>query len=338
MAIERPSVILHDRWYNGRRGVNIVVHSDLPEDFIDVLEGRFPDVAFTCCRDYETLPAVLADVTPEVIYGIRFAGTPGFPRDAIVASKGLKWFSVGGSGTDHLAPWDPLVLTVTNAAGVAADMMAQYALGAALSLSLGFPAFDSNRRDHRWAHARVAGIDGKTVAIVGLGHTGEAVAQRFKAMGLRVIGTRANPRPTENVDQVYGTDQLLDVLALADIVVVCVPLTPTTRGLLDSDAIAAMTPGAMVIDVSRGGVIVGDALLAGLRSGHMAGAALDVFEQEPLPPDSPFWDLGNVIITPHCSSEYDGWERRSAEMFCDNLQRFRSGQPLTNIVDPARGY
>ena len=318
--------------------MNVVVHSDRPEDFIDLLEGRFPDIAFTCSTDYASLPGVLAEVTPDALYGIRFAGTPGFPRDAILASPGLRWMSVGGSGTDHLAPWDPLVLTVTNAAGVAAPMMAQYALGAALSLTLGFPAFERDRRERRWAAGRIAGIDGKTVAIVGLGHTGEAVARRFKAMGLRVVGSRANPRPTDNVDQVFSPDQLHHMLGAADIVVVCVPLTAATRGLIDAAAIAAMAPGAIVIDVSRGGVTMGDALLDGLDSGHIAGAALDVFEQEPLPPDSPFWDCHNVIVTPHCSSEYDGWERRSAELFGDNLDRFRAGEPLTNIVDPARGY
>ena len=318
--------------------LNIVVHADRPEDFIDVLEGRFPNIDFTCCKDYEALPGVLAEVRPEVLYGIRFAGTPGFPRDAILASPGLRWMSVGGSGTDHMAPWDPLVLTLTNAAGVAAPMMAQYALGAALSLTLGFPAFERDRRARRWATGRVAGIDGKTVAIVGLGHTGKAVARRFKALGLRVIGSRANPRLTDNVDQVYGPNQLHHMLGAADIVVVCVPLIPATRGLIDAKAVAAMAPGAMVIDVSRGGVMLGDALLDGLRSGHIAGAALDVFESEPLPPDSPFWDCDNVIITPHCSSEYDGWERFSAEMFGDNLIRFLAGEPLTNIVDPARGY
>jgi phosphoglycerate dehydrogenase-like enzyme len=318
--------------------LNIVVHSDRPEDFIDVLEGRFPEVVFTCCKNYEALPAVLAEVRPAVLYGIRFAGTPGFPRDAILASPGLRWMSVGGSGTDHMAPWDPDVLTVTNAAGVAADMMAQYALGAALSLTLGFPAFERDRRARRWVQGRIAGIEGKTVAIVGLGHTGEAVAKRFKALGLRVVGSRANPRPTDNVDRVFSPDQLHLMLGAADMVVVCVPLIPATRGLIDATAIAAMLPGAIVIDVSRGGVTMGDALLDGLRSGHIAGAALDVFESEPLPPDSPFWDCENVIVTPHCSSEYDGWERRSAELFGDNLARFRAGEPLTNIVDPARGY
>jgi len=318
--------------------LNIVVHSDRPEDFIDVLEGRFPDVIFTCCKDYEALPGVLAEVTPEVLYGIRFAGTPGFPRSAILASPGLRWMSVGGSGTDHMAPWDPASLTVTNAAGVAADMMAQYALGAALSLTLGFPAFERDRRARRWAQGRIAGIDGKAVAIVGLGHVGEAVARRFKAMGLRVVGSRANPRPTDNVDQVFSPDQLHHMLGAADIVVVCVPLIPSTRGLIDATAIAAMPRGAIVVDVSRGGVTMGGALLDGLRTGHIAGGALDVFEQEPLPPDSPFWDCHNVIISPHCSSEYDGWERRSADLFGDNLIRFLAGKPLTNIVDPAHGY
>ena len=318
--------------------MNIVVHADRPEDFIDLLEARFADVAFTCCRTYEALPAVLAEVTPEVLYGIRFAGTPGFPRDAILASPGLRWMSVGGSGTDHMAPWDPATLTVTNAAGVAGDMMAQYALGAALSLTLGFPASERHRRERRWLTGRVNRIEGKTVAVIGLGHTGEAVARRFKAMGLAVVGTRANPRPTANVDRVYGADRLHQALAGAGIVVVCVPLTPATRGLIDGAAIAAMAPGAIVVDVSRGGVVVGDALIHGLRSGHIAGAALDVFEREPLPPDSPFWNLDNVIVTPHCSSEYDGWERRSAGMFGDNLERFRLGKPLDNVVDPIRGY
>ena len=318
--------------------MKVVVHSDRPEDFLDVLEARFPEVGFTCCRRYDALSGVLAEVVPEAIYGIRFAGTPGFPREAILASPGLRWFSVGGSGTDHLAPWDPARLTVTNAAGVAADLMAQYALGAVLALSLGFPAFARAQGERRWTPAQVAGIDGKTVTLVGLGHTGRAAARRFKAMGFRVIGVRANPRPTADVDEVFGADRLHHALAAADVAVICVPLTDATRHSIDAAAIAAMRPGAILVDVSRGGVVDGEALLGALRSGHLAGAALDVFETEPLPPESPFWGLDNVIVTPHSSSEYPGWERRSAEMFGDNLERFRRGAALENVVDPARGY
>ena len=157
-------------------------------------------------------------------------------------------------------------------------------------------------------------------------------------MGVRVIGVRANPTPTEYVDLVYGFPDLHEALGAADFVVLCLPLTASTRHCIDEAAIAAMKPGAILVDVSRGGVAKGDALVAGLRSGALGGAALDVFETEPLPSDSPFWSLENVIITPHCSSVYEGWERRSAEMFGDNLARRLRGEPLENIVDPLRGY
>ena len=140
------------------------------------------------------------------------------------------------------------------------------------------------------------------------------------------------------VATVFGVDRMADALGAADFVVVCVPLTDATRHLIDARAIAAMKPDAVLVDVSRGGVVDGAALIGALRSGHVGGAALDVFENEPLPPESPFWTLDNVIVTPHCSSVYDGWERRSAEMFCDNAERWVEGAPLENVVDPTRGY
>ncbi|MDH3920299.1 MAG: hypothetical protein OEU25_19215, partial [Rhodospirillales bacterium] len=126
--------------------------------------------------------------------------------------------------------------------------------------------------------------------------------------------------------------------AEADYVVVSLPLTERTRHLIGRRAIAAMKPGAFLIDVSRGGVVDGAVLSEALAEGRLGGAMLDVFEREPLPPDSPFWDLENVIVTPHSSSVYEGWERASAAMFCDNLVRWRAGQALDNVVDPARGY
>ncbi len=318
--------------------MRLIVHYDHPETFLDIIEARLPDAEIRCCTSYAALSAMLESFEPQIVYGIRMHGTPGFPRAAILACPTLGWFSVGGSGTDHLAPWDPARLTVTNAAGVAAEEMAQYALGAALSFSLGLPGFERDRRDRAWRTATVAGIDGRTVAIVGLGKTGQAVARRFKAMGCSTLGVRANPAPTEAVDAVFGVDRMVDALGAADFVVVCVPLTDATRHLIDARAIAAMKPGAVLVDVSRGGVVDGAALIGALRSGRLGGAALDVFEAEPPPPESPFWTLDNVIVTPHCSSVYDGWERRSAEMFCDNAARWLEGAPLENVVDPTRGY
>ena len=315
-----------------------VILYDQPEHFIDHLEARFPEVGFTCCRTYDELPGVLQAVAPEVVYSIIFAGRRDFPRAALLATPSLSWVSVGGSGTDHLAPWDPETLTVTNSAGVAAEAMSQYVLAAILSLSLGFPAFDAAKRERRWDAALVKPISGRTAAVIGLGKTGQAVAHCLTALGVRVIGVRANPTPTENVEKVYGLANLHQALGAADFVVLCLPLTASSRHCINEDAIAAMKPGAILVDVSRGGVVKGDALVAGLQSGHVAGAALDVFETEPLPPDSPFWTLENVIITPHCSSVYEGWELRSAEMFGENLARRLRDEPLENIIDPTRGY
>ena len=190
----------------------------------------------------------------------------------------------------------------------------------------------------RWAQRAVGRIDGKTVTVVGLGKTGCEVARRAKALGLGVIGVRARPRPTPNVDRVYGSEDLHTALGEGDYVVLSVPLTDRTRGVIDAAAFGAMREGVILVDVSRGGVVEAAALLDAIASGHVAGAALDVFEDEPLPPESPFWDLENVILTPHCSSVYDGWEGRSAEIFCENLARWRKGEPLENVVDPVRGY
>ena len=119
---------------------------------------------------------------------------------------------------------------------------------------------------------------------------------------------------------------------------VCLPLLPSTRGLIGARALAAMKPGAVLVDVSRGGIVEEPALVAALQGGRIAGAALDVFQTEPLPPDHPYWGMENVILTPHCSSVFDGWDRKALDMFAENLGRYRRGEPLNNVVNPARGY
>lgn len=318
--------------------MKLVVHSDKPDLFLDILRRRHPKVDLACCADYDSLPAMLTRERPEVMFTIKFGGTPGFPRAAILGSETLRWVSVGGSGTDHLAPWDPTRLTVTNAAGVAADVMAQYVIGGILHFTLGLPAFARDQHDRRWTSGSVASVSGRTIAILGLGKTGQAIAGLAKALGMRVVGVRARPAPTANVDRVEPVDTLHDVLRLADYVAICLPLTPATRGLLDAAAFQALKAGAILVDVSRGGIVREAALLGALKDGRVAGAVLDVFEAEPLPPDHLLWAMENVIITPHCSSVYDGWERRAVEMFCDNLDRWMAGAPLENVVDPGKGY
>jgi len=316
----------------------VIVHTNELEPSLEVLAETHPDLEVLGCDSYEALPALLQSTGAEVVYSLRFAGTPHFPGRALVECPTVKWLSVGGSGTDHLARWDPARLVVTNAAGVAADMMAEYTIGAMLSFSLGLPAFAQHQRARRWTAGKVAPIQGKTLLILGLGKTGQAVAQRAMAMGLTTLGLRARPQPTEHVDEVHGIAALPGLLGRADFIVVCVPLLETTRGLLDRAAFAAMKPNAVLVDVSRGGVIDEAALLGALNARRLKGAALDVFAVEPLPDDHPLWDYENVIITPHCSSVYEGWELKSVRLFAENLARYRRGESLHNIVDPGRGY
>ena len=316
----------------------IIVHSDKPGPVLAVLAERHPDLHVKACESYAELAEAIARTEAEVVYSVRFAGTPLFPRQALVDSATVRWVSVGGSGTDHLRPWDGAKVTVTNAAGVAADMLAEYVLGAMLSFSLNLPGFAKHQRARQWTAGKVEPIAGRTVLILGLGKTGQALARRAKAMDMTTLGVRAHPRPTAHLDEVHGTEDLPGLWARADFILCCLPLIETTRGLVGTEAFAVMKPTAVLIDVSRGGVVEEAALLAALDAGRIKGAALDVFATEPLPADHPLWGYKNVIITPHCSAVYDGWEVKSAHMFAENLARYRRGEALQNVVDPARGY
>lgn len=320
------------------RTPTVLLHTDNPAEARGVVVAAHPDLNLEICDSYASLPDAIAQHSPEVIYSVRFAGTSGFPRDAIVESDAVKWLSVGGSGTDHIANWDSTRLTVTNAAGVAADMMAEYTLGAMLHFSLDIAGFARAKNAREWVSGKVAPIAGQCVLILGMGQTGQAIAERCTSMGMRVLGVRARPAPMNNVNEVYGIDALPDLWSKADYIVICVPLLNSTRGMVDAQAIASMHSNAVVIDISRGGVTNQTALAEALSSGNLKGAALDVFETEPLPKESPFWSLENVILTPHCSSVYDGWQLKSLSMFCENLTRYRKGNTLTNIVNPDRGY
>ena len=316
----------------------VIIHTENAEAARELVAMQHPDLEIFSCDTYEGLPPLIEATKAEVVYAMRFLNSPDYPRAALVESPSVKWVSVGGSGTDHLKSWDTSRVVVTNSAGVAADMMAQYALGAMLHFSLGFPAFRAAQNRHEWLSAEVEPIDGQTVLIIGLGNTGEAVAARCKSLGQKTIGVRARPKPTENVDEVYGIDALPYLWRRADFVVVCVPLLDSTKGLVNSNAFAQMKQNAVIVDVSRGGVIDEGSLIHALDEGRIRGAALDVFMTEPLPENHKLWSYENVIITPHCSSVYAGWDLKSVEMFSENLIRYRRGENLMRIVDPQRGY
>ena len=320
------------------RTPRILLHSAAAARHAGRLRSTFPQCGVAECTTYEELPDLVREFRPDVVFTIRFAGSQNFPRDALLAPDGPRWIANGGVGTDHFGQWNPSSTTITNAAGVAADMMAEYVLGGFLHFTLDIAGLSQDKAGRVWCARNMVPLKGKTLLIVGLGHTGRALAKKAKAFGMHVVGLRSRPQPTDCVDVVGGPDDLPDVLGGADCIAVCAPLTPATLGMLGPAEIAAMAPGVLIADVSRGGIVDQAALADALASGQVAGAALDVFETEPLPTDSPLWGIDNLVISPHCSSVYDGWEDASFDLFLDNLDRWIAGRLLRNVVDPERGY
>ena len=317
----------------------ILVHTRDPAPMLARLAEVAPEIEARGHDDYEGLGAALAGFRPDIVYSVAFHGRADYPREALLGAHGPRWIAVGGAGVDHMKPWDAGAVTVSNAAGVAAPMIAEYVFGAVLHFTLDIDGMAADRAARHWERTRLmTPLAGKTILIVGLGHTGQAVAARARAFGMTVIGTRARPAPMENVDEVHPADALPDLWGKADIVVLSVPLVPGTRGLVNARALMAMKRDAILVDVSRGGVLDGAALVNTMRTGHLSGAALDVFETEPLPEDSPLWGLDRLILSPHCSAVHEGWAMRSFELFLDNLGHWRRGEPLFNIVSPERGY
>lgn len=245
----------------------------------------------------------------------------------------LAWLQSCTAGTD-----DPVFAhvtakgaTLTNAVGAAAPSIAQTVMLYLLALSRDLPAVLRAQAARTWQPLASVDLDGMRLGIVGFGAIGQEIARLASAFGVEVIGVRRRVRGDEDVT-VWPTDRLPELLAWADAIVATAPLTDETRGMFDADAFAAMRPGAWFVNVGRGDVVDEAALVEALATGHLGGAALDVFATEPLPPDSPLWTMPNVIVTPHSSGETDRTRRRSAELFVDNFERWAAGAPLRNVT------
>jgi phosphoglycerate dehydrogenase-like enzyme len=260
------------------------------------------------------------------------------PPDVLAKAPRLRWVHSPAAGVDaDLSPQlreSPVVLT--SSAGNGGISLAEHALLLMLMLSRDVPRWMRAQAEHRWDHYRHGELAGRTVGIYGLGNSGLDLALKAKAFHLRVLGVRRRPElPSPYVDEICTLDRLLTE---SDFVVVTAPRTPQTIGVFDRAAFERMKSSAYFICISRGGIADDDALLDALRSGQIAGAGLDAHGVEPLPPDSPFWSLPNVIVTPHNGATSDGTLRRSQEITADNLRRFVNGEPLRNVVDKDAGY
>ena len=246
----------------------------------------------------------------------------------------MRWFHAFVSGLDHpvFRSIAERGVTVTNSAGFNAVPIAQFVLAVMLRHAKRIPAWEAAQRERAWRRVESEELTGQTVGIIGLGGIGSEVARLARAFGMRVLGMRRRPDPIDHVDEIIAPASLHRLLAGSDYVVLAAPLTSETRGLLDAAAFRAMKPTSYLINVARGPIVDEAALIDALRAGAIAGAALDVFEQEPLPEDSPLWSFEQVLVTPHNSAASPRTLDRGARMFIDNLRRYALGERLHNVV------
>ena len=312
-----------------------------PEWFAERLRSDFPQLEMARITSGASLAAELSDAT--VLFGGSFR-----PEDLRSAKK-LRWIhSPAAAVHDLLFP--ELVnsdVILTNAREVHAVVVAEQVMAMMFALARRIPESVRFQVKHMWGQANLSEdhcipheLGGATLGLVGLGSIGRNVAQRASAMGMKIIGVREHadrPKP-EHVDEVLPTSQLNQLLSRSDYVVLSPPVTPATRGMIGRTQLAAMKKDGYLINVGRGSLVDEAAVIVALRERRIAGAALDVFEQEPLPPESPLWDLDNLLITPHTGGMTDKmWDRHYAR-FADNLRRFLSDQPLLAVVDKQAGY
>jgi phosphoglycerate dehydrogenase-like enzyme len=261
---------------------------------------------------------------------------------AVRKAPHLRWLQTFNAGVDHpiFAEMLQRGIRVTTAAGTAAVPIAQCAITGLLMLARGFPTWIRAQHARVWAPMRgddqPADLAGQTLCVLGLGGIGREIARLGRSLGLRVVGIRRSPRTAADpVDELHPPQALAQILPRCDWLAIACPLTAETRRLIDHALLRRLAPGARIINVARGEIVDEAALVQALQDGHIAGAYLDVFETEPLPAQSPLWDLPNVIVTPHNSGASAGNDARVQALFVDNLARYAAGRPLVNEVSQA---
>ena len=317
--------------------LTILISNIIPEPLIKELRTRFPTVTFTQLPENDTLtPPINAEIflrcaTPKKQQEILIQNTPD-----------LRWVHTCSAGFDYL-PMELLTrhaITVTRSAQTNNIPIAEFTLATILAYAKRLTSLRQAQQQNHWQRRDdLQEINGATVSIIGAGSIGQELAKRCHALGMRVLATNRHPTPLPNFTKVLATTDLPILLKEADYLVIACPLTPETRGLISTNELSQMKASAYLINIARGPIIDENALIQALKTNTIAGAALDVFNQEPLPEDHPFWHLPNVTLTPHISYVSPHNMQRMVQEFSANLQRYIKQQPLQNTFKNTRlGY
>ena len=329
--------------------------SAFSDDQLDQIRTTAPDnLRIAHSTDREEIGPMLDEI--EVIVG-------SFPRDLLTECAQLRWMQQWSAGADWLMDYpdvQKMDFTLTNASGVHAVPISEHIFAFLLAFARHIPQAVRAQQNHIWiANGKQSdGASGpsderlstltdqdmleladKTLLLLGVGAIGERTAKIADVFDMHVIGVRHSPeKSVPHVAQMVGNDELLRVLPQADFVVITLPLTPETRGLFDAEKIGAMKESAYLINIGRGEIVDEEALVQALQQEKIAGAGLDVFQQEPLPEESPLWAMENVIVTSHYAGLTPRYDERAFNIFIDNLRRYREGEELRNVVDKEMGY
>ena len=335
--------------------VPVLVNFTLADRYLDEIGAGYPRVELL--RAYEQAdddarsrgeeasilegPALMDMVRrAEILFTFRF------PVEWLDEAPALKWVQLASAGSDHMLREGIFQkrpdLLLTTASGVHETPISEHIVAMILHFARGFNVATRNQAQRKWDRYRADEAEGKTVCMVGYGPIARRAARVCQALGMKVLSVRASiaeQQPGfEAVERFYPPAELNNVLAVSDYVVVAAPRTAQTERMIGKGQFDAIKEGAVLVNISRGALVDQAALVEALAEGRLKGAALDVFEVEPLPEESPLWGMPNVLITPHISGSNPHYDRRVTDLFCDNLARYLSSEPLRNLVDPQRGY
>ena len=320
-------------------GLNLLVIADPNAPYLKVLQKLPPNAKTTISLDETELLRAAPDA--DVILNCTGHGPQ--LRAVFPKAQKVQWIHSLAAGVEHQL-FPELVespIPLTNARGVYRESLGEFVIAAALFFAKDFRRMLRQQSEHKWEKFMVDEISRQTMGVVGYGEIGKAAASRGKSLGMRILGTsrKSGSRQSDEIaDQLFPLEKRGDMIAQSDVVVVSVPLTQESRGLVGAAEIARMKPNAIIVNVGRGPVIDEKALVEALSEKRIRGAALDVFDEEPLPQDHPLWSLDNVLISPHTADNTCDWLEQSTEFFVTNFERFVSGRPLLNVVDKHAGY
>jgi phosphoglycerate dehydrogenase-like enzyme len=319
--------------------ITVIVLGDPAEPTLKKLEELGPGVALKIAKKADELGPALEQA--RVLYS--WSGTRAEIQKVLSLSPRLEWIQSRSAGLDSFL-FPELIeskIPLTNGSGVFSQSLGEFVIAGALYFAKDIPRMVRSKGERRWDVFELFELSAQTMGIVGHGDIGRAVARRAKAMGMRVLALRrdAAPRPgDEDVDRVFATRDLHEMLPQCDYVVAAAPLTPATRHIIGAAEFNCMKPSAVVMNVGRGPVVDEAALAEALRTRRIHGAAIDVFEVEPLPPESPLWALDNILISAHTADHTTTWLNDAVVFFMEQFARWRRGEPLKNVVDKRAGY